>query len=252
MKRSLIILICLIMVIATCFTSCSSNKITKLSTNAKGELIAEYSDGSTQNFGIVNKSVVSAYINDPGQLIIKYSDGTYENLGRIVDEEIWRTRADKIYTVATVQYRSSPSMETTNNIVSMFPFKTELHRTATNGEWNQIKDSNGNTYYILSMYTTTNKNEVTFDDENKIVYANKDTYIYLYPNTESYYTKKVKIIKNTKLIYTGKNKTDTWARIDYNGTEYYCKLADISETETTTTTTIPVTGNPVDNVGGLS
>ncbi|MCD8295166.1 MAG: glycoside hydrolase family 3 C-terminal domain-containing protein [Clostridia bacterium] len=61
--------------------------------NANGELVFTYSDGTSDNLGVVvgssgtdgaGKTVVSAEINADGELVFTYSDNTTENLGVVV------------------------------------------------------------------------------------------------------------------------------------------------------------------------
>ncbi len=83
--------------------------VTGAEINEKGELILSFSDGSTQNLGVVTGaqgpqgdkgdqgdkgeqgiqgvSVTGAEINDKGELILSYSDGRTQNLGVVTGEQ---------------------------------------------------------------------------------------------------------------------------------------------------------------------
>lgn len=226
--KKIMTLVCIIMLIST-LTSCAAPQITGFSTNEKGELIATYDNGENKNFGVVTKSIISVSINDLGELITTYSDGTEENLGQISCENVWRERNDKIYILSSVNTKGLPS--NSSMTYAILTFGKEVERIGTNGIWEKI-NYNGKTLYIESYKTTTDIKEITFNKENKIVYTNDDTYLYLYPNSQDQTVQKEFVLKNTKLISTGTNINNTWTRVELDGITFYCKAYNISDQET--------------------
>ena len=114
----------------------------------------------------------------------------------------------------------------------------ELKRTGTNGEWNRV-DINGVTVYIQANLTTTDKNELTFEDlEPKTVYVDVDTQMNLRTTPLFFdgYTDNLFLVegkglpRGTELTLTGVNVKGNWSRVEYEGKTYYCRPGNISET----------------------
>ena len=226
MKKIIAIICVTIMTIS--IISCAKQEpirsVTSISINDLGELITTYSDGTSENLGIISKGIESISINDLGEMITTNTDGTKENIGQISCEDIWRERDDTIY--LTTKDHMIDNIENPNLLITL-AFTDSLKRIGTNGIYNKVI-LNNKIYYIKADSCTTNEEEITFNQNTTLMYANKDTILRKYPNSENKDIEQISIAKNAKLICTGTNKTNTWAKIEYNSRIYYCKTEDIS------------------------
>ena len=77
------------------FEVIDGRSITKCQINVSGELVITYSDGTSDNLGIIlddipaveGKGISNTEINDNGELIIAYTDGTSNNLGVVIGSD---------------------------------------------------------------------------------------------------------------------------------------------------------------------
>ena len=85
--------------------------------------------------------------------------------------------------------------------------------------------------YVETEKTTTDKKDITFSNENKIVYSIYGTYLFEYPIITGTIQNHVYIQENTKLISTGIDQNNNWVRIEYENKIYYCPISCISYAE---------------------
>lgn len=80
---------------AKSFEVVDGRSITKCEINASGELVITYSDGTSDNLGVIlddipaveGKGISNTEINNNGELVITYTDGTSNNLGVVVGSD---------------------------------------------------------------------------------------------------------------------------------------------------------------------
>ena len=251
MKKTISTILCIILITTICLVSCNQqNNIQKISINENGELIAEYQDGTQENLGKVknDKCIISNYINDTGELIVIYSDQTQENLGMISCENVWRERNDTVYVLCPTRAYKDTENHSSSEAIFTAEIGTPIKRIATNGKYNKVL-INGQELYMSALYSTTNQNEVIFEENLKIVYPQKENLtIYRFPQIIAFAESPVTIPQDTEIIMLGINKTGTFAKIKYKDIIFYCQPTDITETkpnQETNTTKTPVTSNPI-------
>ena len=244
MKKIILVNLCIILLFCTILTGCKKEPTTgieKIFIDDNGDLIALYLDGTEENLGkINNKTIASTYINDAGELIINYSDNTQENLGLIVSENVWRERDDTIYVLANVSTHKEPTK--TADIQDILSYSKSAKRIATNGAWNKVVVNN-KVSYIPAEYTTTNIDDITFDEETKVIYTQARTTLYLYPCATHEQVERKTVEENTELLQLGKNKSGTWVKVKYGDIQYYCIINTVADSKVTNQTTIPVVVN---------
>ena len=149
----------------------------------------------------------------------------------------FEAKNDTIYILApgaNIRFEASKK----SKVFAQAMYGKELKRTGTNGEWNRI-ELNGVTVYIQANLTTSDKNELTFNDlEPKTVYVNVDTQMNL-RTTPLYFDGYIDNLflvdgeglpRGTELTLTGVNVKGNWSRVEYDGKTYYCRPNNISET----------------------
>ena len=103
--------------------------------------------------GVNEKAVKNVIINDFGEIVINYTDGSSENMGKLTDEMIWIKKNDVIkINVNRLELRTAPNENA--NIEAIATSGQQYTRSYTNGVWSEII-SNGKTYYVLNEYITT-------------------------------------------------------------------------------------------------
>ncbi len=124
-------------------------------------------------------------------------------------------------------------------------FGESYKRTRYNSLWSEIEYA-GDKYYVITPYVTTDDGSVTFNDmENKEMYVIADKTLNLRSWTHSgddEYTGKgvdnikVQLKRGAKVVVNGLSKNGTWARVRYEGVDYYCSYRYLNENAPTSET----------------
>lgn len=151
MKKTLAILLALIMASSVALVSCNKNEDNTGDDN-DDEFVVDFGDGEVN--GETNKST---------------EDGTGENsnsTSKKEDSDAMTTVNDSVYVLYNANIREQASTKKSVKVLATAPFGKELKRSAMNDEWSKVTftTESGATVsgYVSNELVTTNKKTVTF------------------------------------------------------------------------------------------
>ena len=151
MKKTLAILLALIMASSVALVSCNKNEDNTGDDN-DDEFVIDFGDGEVN--GETNKST---------------EDGTGENskgTSKNEDSEAMTTVNDSVYVLYNANIREKASTKKSVDILATAPFGAELKRSAKNDEWSKVtfttESGTSVSGYVSNELVTTNKKTVTF------------------------------------------------------------------------------------------
>ena len=151
------------------------------------------------------------------------------------DTQAWVDMNDTVYVLGDgVNLRTSPNSNITTNFKVQLTMKTQLQRTKAQNSadgWSEVT-YNGETAYIKSVFLTTNANDADFVAEETPSKITLDSDVYSVNLRTAPTAKTSETLKNGKsvvaatfnaknIMVIAKNKTGTWAKIDYDGSTLY-------------------------------
>ena len=221
MKKTLALLLALIMILSVSLTACSNNKPTNSGDNFDDE-------------------------DDGGSIVINGNNNQTENTDDTDntdsdDVDGWKSESVTIYVLGNgLNIRSAADAKDNNNILGKANIGDSFVATAADSKWYKITYE-GKEAYVNKEYVTINQAEATFEDCEPQTLKIKDTVVDQNGATEqekyakvmlrtdpvvndTTATKNVLIYKHTtgdELVKVGANKAGTWYKVTYNGGTYY-------------------------------
>lgn len=169
MKKTLAILLALIMTASVALMSCD---------NSSDDNIDDNEDFVIDDFGgDEDKDDASVETNDKGETVKPNTDKNTTNTNGNTTTTM-ETVNDKVYVLYDANIRDQASTKNASKVIGKAPFGAELTRTQKNSSWSKVsyKDASGNTIegYISNELVTTNKQTVTFVKQEKVTGEGED------------------------------------------------------------------------------
>ena len=169
MKKTLAILLALIMTASVVLMSCD---------NSSDDNIDDNEDFVIDDFGgDEDKDDASVETNDKGETVKPNTDKNTTNTNGNTTTTM-ETVNDKVYVLYDANIRDQASTKNASKVIGKAPFGAELTRTQKNSSWSKVsyKDASGATIegYISNELVTTNKQTVTFVKQEKVTGEGED------------------------------------------------------------------------------
>ena len=169
MKKTLAILLALIMTASVALMSCD---------NSSDDNIDDNEDFVIDDFGgDEDKDDAAVETNDKGETVKPNTDKNTTNTNGNTTTTM-ETVNDKVYVLYDANIRDQASTKNASKVIGKAPFGAELTRTQKNSSWSKVsyKDASGNTIegYISNELVTTNKQTVTFVKQEKVTGEGED------------------------------------------------------------------------------
>lgn len=169
MKKTLAILLALIMTASVALMSCD---------NSSDDNIDDNEDFVIDDFGgDEDKDDASVETNDKGETVKPNTDKNTTNTNGNTTTTM-ETVNDKVYVLYDANIRDQASTKNASKVIGKAPFGAELTRTQKNSSWSKVsyKDASGATIegYISNELVTTNKQTVTFVKQEKVTGEGED------------------------------------------------------------------------------
>ena len=167
MKKTLAILLALIMTASVALTSCDNS----------ADNIEDDEDFVIDDFGgDENKDDASVETNEKGETVKPNTDKNTTNTNG--SNTSMENVNDKVYVLYDANIRDQASTKNASKVIGKAPFGAELTRTQKNSSWSKVtyKDAEGKTIegYISNELVTTNKQTVTFVKQEKVTGEGED------------------------------------------------------------------------------
>ena len=167
MKKTLAILLALIMTASVALMSCDNS----------ADNIEDDEDFVIDDFGgDENKDDVSVETNEKGETVKPNTDKNTTNTNG--SNTSMENVNDKVYVLYDANIRDQASTKNASKVIGKAPFGAELTRTQKNSSWSKVtyKDADGKTIegYISNELVTTNKQTVTFVKQEKVTGEGED------------------------------------------------------------------------------
>jgi len=151
MKKTLAILLALLMTATVALVSCENNGREPVGGDWDND--DEYEDGETDD--------------ESGDENESESDGESESNNDSSNTDIygWTAKSDTVYAGVNLRLREDKS--DTSKEICTIPFGASLSRSGTNGTWDEVT-YNGNTGYVLHTWVSANGDDFLFNDVEEV------------------------------------------------------------------------------------
>ena len=161
MKKTLAILLALIMTASVALMSCDNSS----------DNIDDDEDFVIDDFGGDEADDKAPETNDKGETVKPNTDKNTTNTNGNTTTTM-ETVNDKVYVLYDANIRDQASTKNASKVIGKAPFGAELTRSQKNSSWSKVtyKDASGKTVegYISNELVTTNKQTVTFVKQEKV------------------------------------------------------------------------------------
>ncbi|MBQ7383274.1 MAG: hypothetical protein IJV72_00595 [Clostridia bacterium] len=225
MKKFLALFLVLVMAFSCILVSCKKNE--------------EEEPEDTEDDGFIG---LGTYATTTGT-----GDGDPVETGNTHTDFTWKEVNETVYVAVDRLSVRSDTRVAEDTWVATVNFGEKYTRVRYNSQWSEI-EYNGEKRFVATQYVTTSDGSVVFNDmEDKTMYVSAEKSLNLRRWTDASSDADnigVQLKRGAQVTLNGMSKNGTWARVKYNGVDYYCNAKYLSETEpgeATNATTTPIT-----------